>query len=242
MRYYNNTIASLHRKDMTKASSLLKKQDPLMHHLLKWVPKIVININREYASAGTLDLNDLIAIGNYHLINALNNVYMMNKPSLADIPEAEHAPVIWTYVKKSILFEVKREINLSKDGVRTWREGDPGRQISIKGKTAEEDFVTELFPDFFDEQFMLYHDNTDTMWNIIQLGIGLDEAMDKSLSFDESKLIKLFYGIDQDKKSYKELSKMFRKSTKALEITKRRAIKKLKSEETRKIIQLYYDF
>ena len=237
MRYYNNTIASLHRKDMTKASSLLKKQDPLMHHLLKWVPKIVINITREYPAIGTLDLNDLIAIGNYHLITAIDNVFKMNKPSLADIPEAEHAPVIWTYVKKSVLLKIRNEIDYLKDGVRTH---------SANGmpfvSAPEHNFVTELFPDFFDEQFMLYHDNADTMWDIIQLGIGLDEAMDKVLSYDESKLIKKFYGIDQEKHSYKRLSKEFRKSTKALEITKRRAIKKLKNEETRKIIQLYYDF
>ena len=235
---------------MTKASSLLKKQDPLMHHLLKWVPKIVININREYASAGTLDLNDLIAMGNYHLINAVNNINWHDeikmrtgeKVRLSDIPQAEIPAVIWSYVKKSVVLKVINEIDLVKDGVRSVREGDPSRQISIKGETAEQNFITELFPDFFDEQFLLYHDNTDTMWDIIQLGIGLDEAMDRTLNFDESKLVKLFYGIDQEKKSYKELSKIFRKNSTSIRKTKQRAIEKLKNEETRKIIQLYYDF
>ena len=247
MRYYNNTIASLHRKDMTKASSLLKKQDPLMHHLLKWVPKIVININREYASAGTLDLNDLIAMGNYHLINAVNNINWHDeikmrtgeKVRLSDIPQAEIPAVIWAYVKKSVVLKVGNEINYAKDGVRTNRVNG----MPMVG-APEQDFVTELFPDFFDEQFLLYHDNTDTMWDIIQLGIGLDEAMDKVLSFDESKIIKMVYGIDQEKRSYEEISKKFYKLPSAIRKIKQRAVDKLKlnEDDVKLIIQKYYDF
>ena len=222
---------------MTKASSLLKKQDPLMHHLLKWVPKIVININREYASAGTLDLNDLIAMGNYHLINAVDRVRRLNDPPIADLPAQEQAPNVWAYVKKSIMLDVVKDIHYVKDGVRTHMANG-----MLRPDAPEQDFVTQLFPDFFDEQFLLYVDNTDTMWSIIQLGIGLDEAMDEFLTFDEAKLIKLFYGIDQDKLSYKQLSKKFRKNTASIRKMKQRAVEKLKNDEARQIIQKFYDF
>ena len=81
------------------------------------------------------------------------------------------------------------------------------------------------------------------MWEIEQLAKGLDYLMREVLSNKERQILEMFYGIDGEKFSQKEIAKIWRTSQKVIQVTKNRSIKKLKEyPDNRKIIEYFYDF
>ena len=253
MKWYNKENMARYKDDVSYSPVKDDRETKMIHLLAAWTPKIAITFSRDYAAVGTLDLNDLIGIANLHMVNAIRNFDWerdIKVPGIKDglikikdINPKEHAAVIWKYVKKSILFEIRRDINLHKDGMRVYRAGDPARKIVKKGESAEEDFVTQLFPDFFNENYYEIMDEIGTSsWDIEQLSVGLEILMDEVLNFKEKDILKSFYGIDCDKISQQILADYHHMSYGALRKNVSRSINKLRDvEEGKNIIQKYYE-
>ena len=236
MKWYNKENTKRYKEDIVYSPV---PGGPVFNEFLKWMPKIATTINREYASIGTLDLNDLIQICNYHLIVAWEN---FDWSRIDNVHENHKQATVWKYVKKSVTFELRREINLYKDSMRSVRKGDPARKISIKGKTAEDSFLTELFPDFFNEQFFGFVEDVDTSWDTEMQAKGLDHLMREALTLKEKHIVEMVYGIDCEKLSQKEIAKIFHTTVSNIQNIKHRAIKKLKNHDNNiKIIEYYYD-
>ena len=253
MKWYNKENMARYKDDVSYSPVKDDRENKMIHLLAAWTPKIAITFSRDYAAVGTLDLNDLIGIANLHMIIAINNFDWDREikvpgikdglVKIKDINPKEHAAVIWKYVKKTIMLSIRDEINLYKDGMRVYRAGDPGRKMVKKGKSAEEDFVTQLFPDFFNEEYYEILDEVGTSsWDIEQLSIGLEILMDKVLSFKEKDILKLFYGIDDNKISQQKIANIYRTSISSIQNIKHRAINKLKDfEDNKNIIQNFYN-
>ena len=252
MKWYNKENMQRYKFDVSYPTQSNDREDELIQHFATWTPKIAITFSREYAAIGTLDLNDLVGIANLHMINAVRNFdweHEIRVPGIKDawikvkdIKPEDQAAVIWKYVKKTVLLSIRDEINLHKDGMRIYREGDPGRKMIKKGKSAQEDFITQLFPDFFNEEYVNLVDPYEvSAWDIEQLAVGLEVLMDEVLSFKEKDVLKSFYGIDCDKISQQVLADYYKMSISSIQNLKFHAVNKLKEfRDNRNIIENYY--
>ena len=253
MKWYNKEIMQKYKFDVSYPTQSNDRVDELIQHFATWTPKLAITFSREYAAIGTLDLNDLVGFANLHMIIAVNNFDWEHKIKVTGIKDAwvqikdikpeDQAAVIWKYVKKTVLLSIRDEINLHKDGMRIYREGDPGRKMVKKGESAQEDFITQLFPDFFNEEYVNLVDPYEvSAWDIEQLAVGLEVLMDETLSFKEKDILKSFYGIDCDKMSQLVLANYYKMNYGALRKNVSRSIMKLKDlRESKNIIQKYYE-
>ena len=236
MKWYNKENTKRYKEDIAYSPI---PGGPVFNEFLTWMPKLATSINREYASIGTLDLNDLIQICNYHLVVAWNN---FDWSRIDNVHENHKQATVWKYVKKSVMFELRREINLYKDSMRTVRKGDPARKISIKGKTSEDSFLTELFPDFFNEQFFGFIEDVDTSWDTEMKAKGLDHLMREVLTIKQKHIVEMAYGIDCEKVTRKEIASIYKTSTGYIADIVARSIDKLKKyKNNTKIIEYYYD-
>ena len=72
----------------------------------QWVIKLANQFNREYASIGVLDINDLISAGNMGLVQAWSKI---DWERITESPNAEAE--LWSYLKKRIKWSIRREID-----------------------------------------------------------------------------------------------------------------------------------
>lgn len=234
MKYFDKTISGRHIDELGVRSKIGHDRDMLTKELLKWVPHLASEFNREYASTGVLDLNDLIQIGNLHMLNAIQ---ALDNTDIYDKVEQEFAPTAWAYIKKSVKLKMRNEIDYLKDPMRSHRMNGEKRTNS-----QEDNFLTELFPDFFDEQFLEMTDDVSS-WEIEQLFLGLDILMDKALSFKEKQILTWSYGLDCEKMNQKDIAKYFNMSHGHVRNTVSNSIKKLQEyPENKQIIESFYHF
>ena len=247
MKWYNKENMTRYKFDVSYSPVKDDREDKMIHLLAAWTPKIAITFSREYAASGTLDLNDLVGIANLHMVNAVRNFDWEREikvpgvkdayVKIKDINPKEHAAVIWKYVKKSVTLKLRNEITRFKDPMKTtWNNGEKAPNAPM------DDFLTQLFPDFFNEEFTGIIDVIDTSsWEIEQLSVGLEIAMDEVLNFKEKDILKSFYGIDCDKESIRNLAHRYLMSEIGIRKGKDRSILKLQeNKETREIIENYY--
>ena len=247
MKWYNKENMARYKFDVSYSPVKDDREDKMIHLLAAWTPKIAITFSREYAASGTLDLNDLVGFANLHMVNAVRNFDWEREikvpgvkdayVKIKDINPKEHAAVIWKYVKKSVTLKLRNEITRFKDPMKTtWNNGEKAPNAPM------DDFLTQLFPDFFNEEFTGIIDVIDTSsWEIEQLAIGLEVLMDEVLSFKEKDVLKSFYGIDCDKMSQIVLADYYKTSPKYIQLLVHRTINKLKAFEGKKeIIENYY--
>ena len=247
MKWYNKENMQRYKFDVSYPTRPIDRVDELIQHFATWTPKIAITFSREYAAIGTLDLNDLVGIANLHMINAVRNFDWEHEirvtgiknawVKVKDIKPEEQAAVMWKYVKKSVTLKLRNEITRFKDPMRTHRVDG-----SKRSNAPMDDFLTQLFPDFFNEEFTGIIDVIDTSsWDIEQLSVGLEVLMDKVLSFKEKDVLKSFYGIDCDKMSQQVLADYYKMSISSIQNLKFHAINKLKDfRDNKNIIENYY--
>ena len=234
MKWYNKENMQRYKFDVSYPTLSKDKADKLIQHLATWTPKLAIQFSREYAAIGTLDMNDLVQMGNLHMVQA---VHALDWSVIKDAHESEQPAIIWSYVKNRIKLGIRKEIDYLKDPMRSHRmNGDKRSNAPL------DNFLTQLFPDYFNEEYYGIIDTSgDSMWDIEQLAIGLEIAMDNVLNFKEKDILKSFYGIECDKFSIRALSDYYKMSEIGIRKGKDRSILKLKeNKETKEIIENYY--
>ena len=227
MKNFRFETAKIHRQDLKNLKESTQKA------FLENNTKLANMFGRDYAAIGVLDYNDLVQECHLAFLVAWERVNWA-RIETAKNPDA----ALWSFLKKSIINDVRHAINGKKDGIRI-----PTHKLwETKGKNLD-DHLSILFPNFFsqDEWFALI-DESDSIWDIEQLAIGLEEAMDAVLSPQEKRLLNLVYGIDCEKLSMKKLASMYQTSENNISKRKNRALKKLQENaKTKLIIENYYD-
>ena len=166
-----------------------------------WVIKIANQFNREYASIGVLDINDLISAGNFGLIQVWHKIDW-DRITESPNPEAE----LWSYLKKRIKWAIRREIDSHGAFIKI-----PRREIedARKNMYATDKALVDIFPQFFGETFPDYVEDFEP-WDNIRLGELMDDLLLTYIKdYKHIQILRFAYGLDTEKLSIKEIANKF---------------------------------
>lgn len=189
----------------------------------KGVLQIANQYNREYASIGILDINDLVQAGHIGLLQAWNKIDW-DVISESDNPDGK----LWSFIKKRIKWAIRREIDKYSQHIAL-----PINKLEEMRNNAryEDQIFCTLFPKFFGEMFPELAGEI-TPWDQIQLYEFLDDLMIKYLRPSERTVLELFYGLDgRDRMSWKQIAEYQKVKEGAVRKVKQRALDKLKNNE-----------
>ena len=223
MKSFNKDIYNRNLKDLR---SLDKNE--LKNTYYSWVLDIASGFPTDQVSVGCLDRNDIMQECFLAFENAWGNLdwdaiheNAINEPAM-----------VWAFLKKSIKNKVRNRISRFKDGVKVvWNNG-------INSKNLD-DFLTILFQDFHEDAPQMWP-TTPSMWDAEKLHDGLQESMRHSLKDVDRLIVEYFYGIDNEKLTYKKISEIFSLSENTVRKRKQRAVEKLNNEDTKKIIRNFF--
>ena len=186
----------------------------------------------EYAAIGIMDRNDMIQEAYLAFLEAYANIDWNKVDNEAD----SRGAMVWTYLKKTTLLNFERSIRQHKDGIR----------IPEYIQTGTITLVTKLFSQLEKVFSNNEADVSITKWETDLAGAFLEVHMDEYLDLtrngnrdlkkNERDVIKALFGIDQPRKTYKELSDYYDISQSTIRKVKERAIKRLQAEESKEKI------
>ena len=204
--------------------------------IYKKVKGVKYRRSTEYAAIGVMDVNDLMQEGYLAFLEA----YASYK-SRSD--NFETGGEIWVYLKKTTILNLERSLRQGKDGIR----------IPEYAQTDGTNLLTSLFGHL---ERVFAHNVMDvavTRYDTDLTGYFLEVHMDDYLDFtktgkrdlmkNEREIIKSLYGIDRAQKTYKEISEDLNISQSTIRKVKERAIKRLKSLESKiKIANFLHEY
>lgn len=186
----------------------------------------------DYAAIGIMDMNDLYQEAYLAFLEAYNNVDF-----------SKEGGEIWSFLKKSTILRFERMIRERKDGIRIneWH--------MFKDGGVNMNLMTSLFQQMEKAFAHNAQEVSVTKWETDLTGSFLEVHMDEHLDFtrngkrdlkkNERAVVKALYGIDQPRQTYKELSDYYKVSQSTIRSVKERAIKRLKSEESKQEIAYF---
>ena len=195
--------------------------------------------SQEYASIGIMDRNDLIQEAYLAFFDTYSTVNW-KKINNSTNPEAS----LWSFLKKSTILRLQRGIYEKKDGIRITE-----RAISNavkEGTIKDMNGITTLFNKLDHIFFRNQEDTALTKYETDLLGYFLDVHLDEFLDLNfkgdrnwngiERYLVKSFYGMEEVRKSGKELAEEFKISQSTIRSLIQRALNKLRSKESMELI------
>lgn len=206
--------------------------------------------NLDYAAIGVLDKNDLY--GEAYLVFC--EAYSMIKwDKVNALPEQEQPPYIWSFLKKWMKLNLTKRMLEIKDGIKVpYRELFPSSYNKERGTDMENKKIhniTALFSKLDELVFNNVEEVATTKYETDFIGSKLDDVIDRVLDLNRSgdrfnkgierQIIRSFFGLDAERKSYTELAEEFGVSKSTLENVKSRAMKKLKTPEVMEEISYY---
>ena len=223
MKSFNKDIYNRNLRDMRS----LDKQE-YKNTFYSWILDIANGFSTDQVRVGALDRNDIIQECYLAFEVAWNRCDWDAIHAIRD--EDERKAMTWSYIKKSVKLDVRNAINYVKDGIRTY--GINGSRLG----NSVDDFLSILFHEFHESARSIWEEPVD-LWDAEKLARGLDEAMRVFLSDNDRITLELFYGIDCDKQSLKDIAIQMNTNHNAIRIKKMRNLEKLNNEETKRIIR-----
>ena len=233
MKNYSRDTLNRYIKDLDKTKDeWMKKWSEHVEYMARYKENGSIR-SKEYSSIGVLDLNDVIQESYLAFLTAWNNVNWENINESTN-PDAS----LWAYLKKSANLNLSKQLRKHKDGIRI-----PER-VAETGELAR---ITSLFHKL-DEMFMNIEQNEEHMlsYEAELLGFFLDAHFDdfldrksdgeRNLKGIERDVIKKLFGIESEFSTYSELSDYYEVSATSLRKVKSRALDKLKSPMSLRLI------
>ena len=194
----------------------------------------------QYAAIGIMDQNDLIQEAYLAFLEFYSKYKTHESEGNFDHDEGEKGAAAWSYIKKSMIFRLERQLRDKKDSVRI-----PERQM-LQTKSVNTNLLTKLFSQLDKVFFKNQEDVALTAWETDLVGAFLEVHMDELLDLTrggnrnfqgiEREVIKRLFGLDGVKLTYQELSDAYKVAPSTLRKVKERAIKKLQEEESKRII------
>ena len=194
--------------------------------------------SQEYASIGVMDRNDLIQEAYLAFLNAYSQVDW-KRIEKSNNPEAE----LWAYLKKRTVLDTNMAIRNNKDGMRITQYG------LFQSKEAQDTNV-KMITSLFNHLELAFANNVEevavTKYETDLLGYFLESHMDDFLDLNfkgernrtgiERIVMLSYYGIDNVRKTAKEIAETFKVSESTIKNVVKRAQKKLRCDESREII------
>jgi RNA polymerase sigma factor (sigma-70 family) len=177
--------------------------------IIKFMP-LVENLARKFSTSqqasGVLSIDDLIQEGNYGLIKAIDK---LNWTTLIQSDDIERT--IKSFLSKRIKGSIRRAIDINRGDVKI-----PEHKLNQIRKNPDDDRMVSLF---FNSIFASY-DDTDVnseysvfniadeskQYNIDLLNTYLLSLMKEYLNFQQFEVLRLFYGLNCDKKTANEIA------------------------------------
>ena len=256
MKQYSRGTSNTHSESMAMLKNRVKSQieDSIMDSVefaKTWEPYIrdialtkeangkKYYRSQEYASIGVMDRNDLIQEAYACFFHVYNNVDW-KRIEKSNNPEAE----LWSYLKKGTVNKLQQELYKVKDGMRITEYAI--RKAKDENNIDNMNMITSLFSQLEVVFFKNQEDTALTKYQTDLLGYFLESHMDDFLDLKfngkrnangiERELIMQFYGIDNIRKTRKELAEQYKISESTIGVVIKRAITKLKSDESKEII------
>ena len=198
----------------------------------QYVVQIANTFTRNSAAIGILDSADLIQAGNVGLIESWAKVDW-------DLIESSPNPQgqLWSFLKKRIRFNIRQEIDKYGTFIKV-----PERVLRDhkKNLTGVDKILVSIFPKFFDRGLVEFIWDGSSYENE-QLGEVLDDIIYDSIhNHDHQQILKLCFGLDNDKLSIEDISIRYNTSKGYIKQVRDRCIKKLRTEENKIIIENFY--
>ena len=191
----------------------------------------------EYAAIGIMDMNDVYQEAYLAFLEGYRN---LDWNKINELHESERGGMIWSFLKKSTILNLERQLRDKKDGVRVteW--------ALFNSQSVNTNLLTTLFSQIEKVFFRNQEDVALTKYETDLVGYFLEVHMDDYLDLtrsgkrdikkNERAILKGLYGIDQPVMTYKELSDFYQISQSTIRKIKERAINRLQNEESKEII------
>lgn len=177
--------------------------------IVKFMP-LVENLARKFSTtqqaSGVLSINDLIQEGNSGLIRAVDKLDWTMLDNSEDIEKT-----LKSFFSKRIKGAIRRAIDINRGDIKI-----PEHKLNEIRKNPEDDKMVSLFfnslftsydvaPTDEDNFAMQFPDNSEP-YNIDLLNRYLLSLMKEHLNYKQYETVRMFYGLDCDKKSAKEIA------------------------------------
>ena len=194
----------------------------------------------EYAAIGIMDINDIYQEAYLAFLESYAKFKELDEKGKFDYEDGERGAAIWTYLKKTTTLNFEIQIREKKDGVRV------NQYQTFKNGGVNTNLLTSLFSQL-EKVFANNEEEVSlTKWETDLVGAFLEVHMDEYLDLtrdgnrdfkkNERAILKALYGIDQPIMTYKELSEYYDISQSTIRSVKERAVKRLRSEESKEKI------
>jgi RNA polymerase sigma factor (sigma-70 family) len=177
--------------------------------IIKFMP-LVENLARKFSTtqqaSGVLSINDLIQEGNSGLVKAVDKIDWL---MIDESPDVEKT--LKSFLSKRIKGAIRRAIDINRGDIKI-----PEHKLNEIRKNPEDDKMVSLFfnsiftsydisPADEDNYAYQFPDNSEP-YNIDLLNTYLLSLMKEHLTTKQYDVIRMFYGLDCDKKSAKEIA------------------------------------
>lgn len=246
MKYYSHRTGKNYSKDINHAfrKGLVDTDDVMMlsREFAIWAPSLIDiarKKNMEDASVGVLDRNDVIQIASLCFLEAWTRV---NWTRINNTPVDERRAALWGFLKTSTELKFGTRVREFKDGIRVPDRKMFERADMKKYEGVLFDAVTALFPQLKLEMEAAHVREDETSWNNYRTVGILQSHFRKFIKNDKYIFVlERSMGIDGDKLSDKDIADRLDTSHDAVRSIKKRAMKKLKSEESMRELAFVLD-
>jgi len=211
MKKYNIQNYIRYKNDVKRSMPLDQFfQDYTRDELIVTFLPLVENLARKFSTSdqasGVLSINDLIQEGNVGLIKAVDRLDWGTLNSSDDIEKT-----IKSFLSKRIKGAIRRAIDINRGDIKI-----PEHKLNEIRKNPDDNKMVSLFfnslftsydvtPTDEDNFAMQFPDNSKP-YNIDLLNTYLLSLMKEHLSLKQYDVVRMFYGLDCDKKSAKEIA------------------------------------
>ena len=175
--------------------------------IIKFMP-LVETMARKFSTSdqasGILSINDFIQEGNYSLTRAVDKLDWETLEESEDIEKT-----LKSFFSKRIKGGIRRRIDAARGNIRI-----PEHQLNNMRKTKDKKAVEMFFNSIFlsidaklnDEDIFNQIPDKSEPYNIHLMNLYLKSLMQKHLDFAEYEVLRLSYGLDEDKLSAKQIA------------------------------------
>ena len=186
----------------------------------------------DYAAIGIMTINDLYQEAYLAFLEA----YEEYKKRSEDFVEGG---AVWSYLKKTTILNFEKSIRGKKDSIRM-----PERVYFADGNNVN--VITSIFGNLEEVFRNNVEEVATSKWETDLVGSFMDVHMDdyldltregnRDLRKNERSIVKMIFGLDGPKMSYREIADYYKISQSTIRSVKERAIKRLQEEESKEKI------
>lgn len=213
MKKYNIPNYIRYKEDLVRSNKLIKDKDWVDYTrnelIIKFMP-LVENIARKFATSqqasGVMSILDIIQEGNLSLIKAVDKLDWVILSESDDIEKT-----LKSFFSKRIKGAIRRAIDINRGNIKI-----PEHKLNEIRKSPNDEKMVSMFFNSIFSSYDKYEDNEENFayqvedksepYNINLMNIYILGLMKQHLSKAQYDVVRLSYGLDEDKMSAKEIA------------------------------------